>query len=121
MRGIASATRRVIGPSAGLRPVRGRFRPSRIAAHATVAFVISISVCSMLAQSPSQPEGPDPIHLTKAGEEWVAATLRSLTLEEKIGQMLMGRCFLDYASFDSPDYKEFRDDLQKYHLGSLVI
>jgi beta-N-acetylhexosaminidase len=53
----------------------------------------------------------------KDGEKWVAATMRSLSLEEKVGQMLMGRCFLDYAGFKSPDYKELKDDLQKYHIG----
>lgn len=100
---------------------RGKFRPSRIAAHAIVVFVISVSVCSTLAQAAPQREARNPIHLTKAGKKWVAATLRSLSLEEKIGQMLMGRCFLDYASFDSRDYKELRDDLQKYHIGSLVV
>ena len=88
---------------------------------AIVVFVISISVCSALAKTAPQREARNPIRLTKDGKKWVAATLRSLSLEEKIGQMLMGRCFLDYASFDSRDYKELRDDLQKYHIGSLVV
>lgn len=121
LRWIVKAKRRVIGPPAGLRRVRGRFRWLGISALATVAFVTSISVCSMLAQTSSQPNAPGPVQLTQDGEAWVAATLRSLSLEEKIGQMLQGRCFVDFTNFNSRDYKKLRDDLQKYHLGSLVV
>ncbi|HEX5413126.1 MAG TPA: glycoside hydrolase family 3 N-terminal domain-containing protein [Terriglobia bacterium] len=92
-----------------------------MAAHAIVVVIISISVCSILAQAAPQRGASNPVHLTKAGKKWVAETLRSLTLEEKIGQMLMGRCFLDYPNFESPDYKQLTDDLQKYHIGSFVV
>lgn len=121
LRGIADTTKRASAPPTGLWCGRGRFWQSRIAGAAIVAFAFSISVCSMVAQTASQPEAPGTVHLTKAGRRWVAKTLRSLTMEEKIGQMLMGRCFLDYASFESQDYKKLRDDLQKYHIGSLVV
>jgi Glycosyl hydrolase family 3 N terminal domain len=93
----------------------------RIAAYVIVALAVSISVCSILAQPRSHRKEPDPLHLTKKDKKWVATTLRSLSLEEKVGQMLMGRCFLDYTSFESPEYKELKDDLQKYHIGSLVV
>jgi hypothetical protein len=58
VRWIANTPRRVNEPPAGLRWVRGRLGPSRIAAHAIVVFVVSISVHSILAQTPSQPEAP---------------------------------------------------------------
>ena len=92
-----------------------------IAASVIAVFIVSISVCSILAHPPSHRKEPDPLHLTKKDKKWVATTLRSLSLEEKVGQMLMGRCFLDYSSFESPDYKELKNDLQKYHIGSLVV
>jgi len=120
-RWIADSLRPPNSPTAGLRRGLCRLRPSRIAAHGIVVSVVLISTFSMLAQATSQPDAPGPIHLTKAGKKWVAKTLRSLSLEEKIGQMLMGRCCLDYPSFDSQEYKELRDDLQKYHIGSLVV
>lgn len=69
----------------------GRFKWLGIAAYAIVVLVVSISVCSMLAQAATKRKQSEPLHLTKAGKRWVAATLRSLTLEEKIGQMLMRR------------------------------
>jgi beta-N-acetylhexosaminidase len=30
-----------------------------------------------------------PVHLDRKGEKWAATTLRKMTLEEKIGQMIM--------------------------------
>ncbi len=71
--------------------VRGRLEPSQIAAYVIVVLLVSISVSSMLAKTAPQREARHPIHFTKDGKKWVAATLRSLSLEEKIGQMLMGR------------------------------
>lgn len=70
---------------------RDRFRWSRIVARAILVLVVSISVCTMLAKTAPQRAAPTPVHLTRAGKRCVAATLRSLALEEKIGQMLMGR------------------------------
>ena len=51
---------------------------------------------------------------------WAETTLKRLTLEEKIGQMLQVRYFADYKSFDRGDYLQLRDALRKYHIGSLV-
>ena len=138
LRETADTTKRVSAPPAGapednrpnsdctsresaLRWVRSRLRSSRIAALASVAFFVSVSVCPIVAKNASRREVPHPVHLTKTDKKWVAATLRSLSLEEKVGQMLMGRCFLDYTSFESPDYKKLKDELQKYHIGSFVV
>ena len=48
-------------------------------------------------------------------------TLKSLSLEEKVGQMLDIRYFTDFQNFDSDDYRQFRDLLRKYHIGSVVL
>src|SRR5258706_459805 len=52
--------------------------------------------------------------------QWVERTLRRLPLEEKVGQMLQVRYYADYKDFESPDYKQVRDQLEKYHIGSVV-
>jgi beta-N-acetylhexosaminidase len=44
-----------------------------------------------------------------------------MSLAEKIGQMLSVRYFMDFENFDSDAYKQFRDQLQKYHIGSVVL
>src|SRR5262249_39293080 len=48
-------------------------------------------------------------------------TLRKLTLEEKVGQMFSVRYFTDFQNFDSDAYRQFRDEMRKYHLGSVVL
>jgi beta-N-acetylhexosaminidase len=64
---------------------------------------------------------PGPLHLSADGQHWVEHTLKSLSLEEKIGQMLNVRYFTDFQNFDSGDYQQFREQMQKYHLGSVTL
>lgn len=64
---------------------------------------------------------PGPVELTKDGRHWAAQTLRKLTLEEKVGQMFSVRYFTDFQNFDSEAYRQFRDEMKKYHLGSVVL
>ena len=74
-----------------------------------------------LAQAESQQVELTPQLITNQGKEWVDETLKGLSLEEKVGQMLQVRCYADYASLDSADYKSLREELQKYHIGSVVL
>jgi len=62
-----------------------------------------------------------PVHLTADGQRWVEHTLKSLSVEEKVGQMLNVRYFTDFQNFDSAGYQQFREQMQKYHLGSVVL
>ncbi|MGC2694414.1 MAG: glycoside hydrolase family 3 N-terminal domain-containing protein [Candidatus Angelobacter sp.] len=61
------------------------------------------------------------LHLSADGQRWVEHTLKSLSLEEKVGQMLNVRYFTDFQNFDSSGYQQFREQMQKYHLGSIVL
>jgi len=62
-----------------------------------------------------------PVELTKSGRHWAEKTLKSLSLEEKVGQMIQVRYFMDFENFNSDSYKEFRNQLQKYHIGSVTL
>jgi beta-N-acetylhexosaminidase len=64
--------------------------------------------------------GPRALTLTNEGRKWVEETLKSLSLEEKVGQMLQVRYYLDYTSFESSEYKLIREELRSYHIGSAV-
>jgi hypothetical protein len=55
-----------------------------------------------------------------SGDVWADRTLKVLALEEKVGQMLQVRYYIDYKDFESPEYKQIRDQVQKYHIGSVV-
>lgn len=74
-----------------------------------------------LTGATAEPHPPRPVQLTKDGRYWVEKTLARLSLEEKVGQMLNVRYFTDFQNFESDDYKQFRDMLKKYHIGSVVL
>lgn len=52
---------------------------------------------------------------------WAEQLLDTLTPEEKVGQMLQVRYYNDYESFNAAEYRQLRDDIQKYHIGSIVL
>jgi len=61
------------------------------------------------------------IHLTRDGERWAERTLRRLTLEEKIGQVFMIWCRASFLNAESPEYLQWREAMQKYHIGSFAM
>jgi beta-N-acetylhexosaminidase len=64
---------------------------------------------------------PGPVQPTKDSRRWAEQTLKKLTLEEKVGQMLNVRYFTDFQNFDSDGYLRFRDQMRKYHVGSVTL
>src|SRR5689334_7167574 len=62
-----------------------------------------------------------PVEQTKSRRRWAETTLKHLSLEEKVGQMIQIRYFMVYQNFNGDSYKEVRDQLQKYHLGSITL
>jgi beta-N-acetylhexosaminidase len=64
---------------------------------------------------------PGPVQPTKESRRWAEQTLKRLTLEEKVGQMLNIRYFTDFQNFSSDSYRQFRDQMQKYRVGSVTL
>jgi beta-N-acetylhexosaminidase len=62
-----------------------------------------------------------PVHLDPKGERWAAATLRRMSLEEKIGQMIMVWAKVQFLNPESPEYLELRDEMTKYHVGGFGV
>jgi beta-N-acetylhexosaminidase len=62
-----------------------------------------------------------PVQTTKDGRRWAERTLKKLSLEEKVGQMLNLRYFTDFQNFDGDNYRQFREQMQKYHAGSVTL
>ena len=64
----------------------------------------------------------DPITATtKAQERWADKTLRSLSLEEKIGQMIEVRGIMGFYNSDDPVFTQLIADIRKYHLGAVHL
>jgi beta-N-acetylhexosaminidase len=62
-----------------------------------------------------------PVHLDRNGRKWAAATLRKMTLEEKVGQMIMVWARVQFMNVDSPDYLLLREEMSKYHVGGFGV
>ena len=86
-----------------------------------LAGIILLLITTFPSFASDQHQAPGPVRLTDDGRRWVESTLKKLSLEEKVGQMLNIRYFTDFQNFNSDGYKQFRDQMQKYHIGSVVL
>jgi beta-N-acetylhexosaminidase len=83
--------------------------------------ILSVLLFSLTCFAADRYSQPGPVQLTAEGKRWAEKTLKRLSLEEKVGQMLNVRYFTDFQNFDSDGYRQFRDQLQKYHIGSVTL
>ena len=51
--------------------------------------------------------------LTNERRQWAQNALTTLSLEEKVGQILQVRYYADYGDFESTEYRHLREELQK--------
>lgn len=91
--------------------------------------VLSLSSSSAAAVKDEKPRDkkksgfiqPGPLELTKDGRKWVDKTLKKMSLEQKIGQLIMIRALVEFQNAENPMYMQLRDDIRKYHIGSVII
>jgi beta-N-acetylhexosaminidase len=55
------------------------------------------------------------------GDKWAQKTLRHLSVEEKIGQVFMIWCRASFLNVESPEYLQWLEAMQKYHVGSFTM
>ncbi|PHY10606.1 MAG: hypothetical protein CK533_09050 [Acidobacterium sp.] len=58
--------------------------------------------------------------LDKAAQQWVAATLKKLTLEQLVGQMIFAPLNSTYLSSDSDSYEALVKLIHESHIGGLI-
>jgi beta-N-acetylhexosaminidase len=88
-----------------------------------VAFAFLFAGSSVIAQSKKTKSVKPPTTeaATRAQERWADRTLRHLTLEEKIGQMIEVRGIMGYYNADDPVFQKLIADIRKYHLGAVHL
>ncbi|MGA9977071.1 MAG: glycoside hydrolase family 3 N-terminal domain-containing protein [Candidatus Sulfotelmatobacter sp.] len=85
-------------------------------------FLLALSVApAAFAKDKPAAQHQASIHLTRDGERWAQRTLRKLTVEEKVGQVFMIWCRASFLNVESPEYLQWREDMQRYHIGSFVM
>src|SRR5438874_13634929 len=58
---------------------------------------------------------------TPAQQRWAERTLKRLTLEAKIGQMIEVRGIMGYYNADDPLFQQLIAAIRKYHLGAVHL
>jgi len=90
-------------------------------------FLVSLSSIAAVMDSPPKEKKkstfvkPGPIELSKDGHKWVEKTLKKMSLEQKIGQLIMVRGFTEFQNDENPTYLQLRDDIRKFHIGSVIV
>ena len=58
---------------------------------------------------------------SRDAQKWAEKTLKKLSLEEKIGQMIQVRGIIGYYNADDPYEKELVEQIRKYHIGGVLL
>src|SRR6202453_1341072 len=75
----------------------------------------------MTLSSRAQKTSPKNSRRPAANPAWVEATLKKMTLREKLGQMLMPYYFGVFTSTESADYKELQHQVEENHVGGCIL
>lgn len=86
-----------------------------------IALFLLACILSPIARSDDRFQKPGPVQLTRDGEKWAEKTLRKLSLEEKIGQMLMVRAIVEFRNVDGPDFQALAGQIRRFHVGALLV
>ena len=62
-----------------------------------------------------------PTTLDKAGEKWVAATFKAMTLDEKVGQLLVTSTESEFLSTDSDEFEKLAAKVRDLHVGGIHV
>jgi beta-N-acetylhexosaminidase len=86
--------------------------------------ILSVLFLALTLALPSFAKGkhvhPAPVKSTH-DDKWAEKTLRKLSVEEKIGQVFMIWCRASFLNVESPEYLDWLDAMQKYHVGSFTM
>jgi beta-N-acetylhexosaminidase len=91
----------------------------RIVIHLVVLTSLLVLACSAEAKEPYSRPGPP--HLDRDGEKWVRRTLSKMSTEEKVGQLFMVWARAEFFNVNNPEYREFLERIQRYHVGSFAL
>jgi len=83
-----------------------------------------LAVCTLLgsaAEPREQSKQAPGRRVERFDHGWAEKTLKNLSLEEKVGQLFMIRMRVELLNARSPSYFELRNNIRKYHIGSLAM
>ncbi|HMB83939.1 MAG TPA: glycoside hydrolase family 3 N-terminal domain-containing protein [Terriglobales bacterium] len=86
-----------------------------------ITLLLAAALCFAKDKSKDRFLQPGPIHVDKAGHKWVDKTLRKMSPEDKVGQLFAIWVKTQFLNDADPIWIQLRDNVRKYHIGSLVM
>ena len=80
-----------------------------------------LSLLALITATAVQPFAGAQVHLDRKGDRWANSTLHKMTLEEKIGQLIMPWARIEFMNVDSSEYRQLREEMRKYHVGGFGV
>ena len=89
-----------------------------------------LGIALTTARDPAAEPSPEPnkdhtpvtaIHFDRDGEKWASKTLRKMSIDEKVGQLIMPWARVQFLNSNSPEYLVLRENLRKYHVGGFAV
>jgi len=85
----------------------------------TLVTLLGLMVCAgvwLAAQAPAVPAVLD-----KAGDKWVEDTLRRMTVDEKVGQLIVPAIDSTYLATDTEEFQRLAKDVTTLHVGGFHV
>jgi beta-N-acetylhexosaminidase len=86
-----------------------------------MTLLLASALCFAKDKSKDRFLQPGPIHVDKAGRKWVDKTLRKMSPEDKVGQLFSIWVRAQFLNDADPIFIQLRDNIHKYHIGSVVM
>src|ERR1700689_4272098 len=83
--------------------------------------LFSMAITSHTQNPPRTTGAPKPAGISPEGERWISQTLKSMSLDEKIGQLFCVWAYGTFLSTESQDYKDLLRDVEEKHIGTFAI
>jgi beta-N-acetylhexosaminidase len=83
--------------------------------------ILLMATTGRTQKSPRAPVALKTAELSPESERWVAQTLKSMSLDEKIGQLFAVWAYGSFLSTESQDYKDLLREVEEKHIGSFAI
>src|SRR5512138_2407750 len=82
-------------------------------------FGLFFACASALALGLVPSTAPDPLTLDKEGERWVTTTLKKMSVDEKVGQIIVTSAETTFLATDSAEYDRLARLVSQYRIGGV--
>jgi beta-N-acetylhexosaminidase len=89
--------------------------------HLAIVVLVAAGGLSGNGSAPLTANGPDPLAVDKAGERWVQATIKKMTLDQKVGQLIVSSFESTFVPTDSDAYDALVRIIHEAHVGGFHV